>query len=255
MHKNKVAIIGCSHSDPGFVESKPETPHILTPRKINWVMQMSRQYPTIQFDNYALGGHGHDYQDMALKHCITQGDYGMIVVQLTGDHRGTIPVKSLDSLPKFQAYRHKHSSFVDNYTHYTIDSPRIAYGVNYRKNMYTSPDTALKIKAFWDMNIIGNNWNTWISQMFVDSLTQWHKLMPTLYWFQWVNWPSQTVTHQSNIMDISINEWCKNQWGEDYVGNSTYTMDDDHLNDWANSELLNKLLLKTSIQHTLNQLK
>ena len=275
--KPQVAIIGCSHSDPIMMKDNSDEYH--APIRDNWVLQMAKIFPTIQFHNYSRGGHGHDYQDMCLKYCMINYNYDMIIVQLTGDQRGIVPLGTVDDTVEFFSVEHKQNPFIENYVHYSLNSPKIIYSSSYltengRRKWDRTTNLQLpwgtnkrqkmaykQLEPFWQKHMIGNTWNPWCSKLFAESLKLWLKINPYLYWFQWDRWTSQTSEQEgeySNIEKTSVNRWCASEFGEDYrdSDNDTYTYNkDDHLNSKGNKYFLNNYILKSPIGDRLQQLK
>lgn len=78
----RVAVIGCSHSDADYHD------------RVTWSECLAKQFPNIQFDNYAQGGHGHLHMNMVLNYCLYIADpYDLIIVQCSGLTRWEVGVE------------------------------------------------------------------------------------------------------------------------------------------------------------------
>jgi len=78
----RIAVIGCSHSDADYHD------------RITWSEVLAKQFPNLQFDNYAQGGHGHLHMNMVLNYCLYVADpYDLIIVGCSGISRWEVGVE------------------------------------------------------------------------------------------------------------------------------------------------------------------
>ena len=77
----RVAIIGCSHSDSDYID------------RTTWSEWLALDFPNIQFDNYAVGGHSHVYMSTVLNFCLYIAEpYDAVIVQCSGLSRWEVGV-------------------------------------------------------------------------------------------------------------------------------------------------------------------
>ena len=252
--KPRVAVLGCSHTD-SHIPWDISLPH--PPSRRTWAVQLSEQFPAIQIDCYARAGHGHDYQELCLKHIITQQCYDAVIIQLTTEHRGTVPLRTLDDEARFVSVRWPGKCFLQ----YNLMSPKIVYSIGYMRaeNTYTDDEWNTPIKDLWENHIIGNNYNSFVTKTYCDMLPYYAQLQPNLMWFQWTPFSWQQDDQKGAVQNIhdqhcSAHDWAENELN--YIDSDRYTLkNDDHLNDEGNARLLNDYILSSKIGAVLNQLK
>lgn len=260
----RVAVLGCSHTDSHIHWDSPER---ASPQRMTWAVQLSQAFPRIQIDCYARAGHGHDYQELCLKHIITQHQYDAVIIQLTTEHRGTVPLRTLDDEAQFVSVNwHK-----QNFTQYNLLSPKIVYSIGYmmeenkkRNDAWSTPSkdwdsSKSPIRDIWQNHIIGNNYNSYTTRTYCDMLPYYAQLQPNLMWFQWDAFSWQQGDQKGSVQNILDQHCSAHDWAEkelNYMSSDRYTLkNDDHLNDEGNARLLNDYILSSKIGELLHTLK
>tara|TARA_B100001057_G_scaffold452031_1_gene495611 strand:+ start:126 stop:866 length:741 start_codon:yes stop_codon:yes gene_type:complete len=238
-----------------------------TPVRMTWAVQLSQAFPHLQIDCYARSGHGLDYQDLCLKHIITQQNYDAVIIQLTTEHRGTVPLRTLDDEARFESVDWQGN----NFTQYNLMSPKIVYSIGFMReenqqkerigwntssNKWNSSKSP--IRDLWQNNIIGNTYNSFQSRKYCDMLPYYSQLQPNLMWFQWDAFSWQDDDHRGQIQNIHDQYCSAHDWAEkelNYTTSDRYTLEnDDHLNDEGNARLLNEYILPSKIGTVLREL-
>ena len=190
----RVAVLGCSHTD-SHIPSDITQPH--PPSRRTWAVQLCEQFPNIQIDCYAKAGHGNDYQELCLKHVITQQCYDAVIIQLTSEYRGTMPLRTLDDEAHFVSVRWPGKCFLQ----YNLVSPKVVYSTGYlsEENQHVGmrddswnlsardwDSSKSPIKKIWEKHIVGNNYNSFVSRTYCDMLPYYAQIQQNLMWFQWM---------------------------------------------------------------------
>ena len=262
----RVAVLGCSHTD-SHIKWNDHLQESVEELRHTWSVQLSEAFPHIHFDCYARAGHGHDYQELCLKHIITQHDYDAVIIQLTTEHRGTVPLRTLDDEARFESVNWQGH----NFTQYNLMSPKIVYSIGYmmeenkpRTDEWTTPTAQWRkskspIKKIWQDHILGNNYNSFITRTYCDMLPYYSQLQPNLMWFQWDAFSWQQGDQKGEIQNIHDEHCSVHQFAEksmNYMSSDRYTLkNDDHLNDEGNAILLNDYILSSKIGELLHTLK
>ena len=262
----RVAVLGCSHTDSQILTDQTQS----APRRNTWAVQLSEAFPHLHIDCYARAGHGLDYQDLCLKHIITQNDYDAVIIQLTTEHRGTVPLRTLDDEAHFMSVTWKGH----NFTQHNLMSPKVVYSIGYmmeenkqRNDAWNTPShewdsSKSPIRDLWQNHILGNNYNSFQSRKYCDMLPYYAQLQSNLMWFQWdeFTWQKGANTHLrgtcQNIFDepLMAHDWAEKELN--YTQSDRYTLEnDDHLNDEGNARLLNEYILSSKIGELLHTLK
>ena len=267
--RSRVAILGCSHTDSQILTLKGEEPYS-EPRRNTWAVQLSQAFPHLQIDCYARAGHGLDYQDLCLKHIITQHNYDAVIIQLTTEFRGTVPLRTLDDEAHFMSVMWNGH----NFTQYNLISPKVVYSIGYmmeenkkRNDAWNTPShewnsSTSPIRDIWQDHILGNNYNSFQSRKYCDMLPYYAQLQPNLMWFQWDEFTWQKGDHKhlrGTHQNIFAEPLMAHDWAEkelNYTSSDRYTLkNDDHLNDEGNARLLKEYILSSKIGTVLGQLK
>ena len=263
---SRIAILGCSHTDTHIPWDMMHQTHA-TPVRMTWAVQLSQAFPHLHIDCYARAGHGLDYQDLCLKHIITQNDHDAVIIQLTTEHRGTVPLRTLDDEAHFMSVTWKGH----NFTQHNLMSPKVVYSIGYmmeenkqRNDAWNTPShewdsSKSPIRDLWQNHILGNNYNSFQSRKYCDMLPHYARLQPNLMWFQWDAFSWQSDDQHGETQNIFNKHCSAHDWAEkelNYTTSDRYTLkNDDHLNDEGNARLLNDYILSSKIGAVLNQLK
>jgi len=223
----KVAILGCSHSDTMFVRD-------------NWVEQLSRKYPDIQFDNYSIVGGGQLDIDCILKHFVKfKMQFDKVIVQFSGNNRWIIPSQGVwrdfeDPYDRVELSNNLHC--------YRLDVPRAR-----SSRIFTKDELKGIAKGFWSeghVHVDNFRVDDWACRVgfghYYSDLV--HNTMAEIYPYDFLYWTWRQLDFWANNLghDICAHDWFLKNHKKQYT--EEWTDDTLHLTPEGNRVLLEEYL-------------
>lgn len=173
----KVAVIGCSHSDPRCIDY---TLNIVGPQRKTWVCHVAENRQDLMIDNYSFGGHGLQYVDFILKRILAfphlRKFYDVVILQLTDTHRTLVPLQDYKEHCEWVPY---HIS--DNYCSIIKMAPTASVLGN---SVFAQQKTSKLIDKTWlRENVTGNTWIDEFVYNFKNSLFLYEDYFDKFYYF------------------------------------------------------------------------
>ena len=170
----KIAVIGCSHSDPRCIDYQMLE---VGPQRKTWVCHVAENRSDLIVDNYSFGAHGLQYVDFILKKILAGNiKYDAVILQLTDTHRTLVPLADYNDKMKWVSYY-----ISENYRSIIKMSPTASVLAN---SVFAQEQTEKVISKSWlRENVTGNCFIDEFVDYFKKTLFLYENVFDRFYYF------------------------------------------------------------------------